>query len=691
MNYKQLSYALASVLLLCSCGSNQNCKNDTSLTESFETTTSKDNTTSEEHNDVYDIYIEYRSSGGKMTYDEWLNTIKNGNSFSKLITGNGAPSTDIGFDGDSYIDLITWNYYVKENNNWVLKGCLKGGDGTDGLDGTDGDTYIPCKFNNNDGRLLYETYVKKGDNAVFVGSTPTFTSIATKGFDYSYTFNGWDRDLENIQKPTTFTAMYNAPVYSVRFYNSDGTLIKTINVEKGHDAIFDDEYPTKPNDTSGIWVFAGWSGNCKNITGDTNVYAQYMCATAVKCTFVNLDGEVLSVQYCGQGDTIVYKGSTPQMGTTYINHVVTEYTFNGWDKQLSNIQEDTIITATYTTNTYNATKVTYLDNNGSVIQWKYVKEGESKGYTPWARRGLNYVNDGLFKYDDTYCYIFTNWMSETETDGDTTYTANYKVVDRDKAGKYPRRLVTDDQSKNALSEITTINEYGYIEYNGKEYKKVVNNRTDSFVNAYEYKVFQDAGSTIKPNDVAYFEVLPIRWTCLEYSDSVCKAISLDIIDSISLSPCAPYIDSNLRNYLNNDFLIKAFGANYSDSLIKNYIDNSKTSTGSKNVNTEYLCSPTNDYVYLLSISDYENPSYNFDEGIKIDLNANSECINSLISEPTTYSKIVSTNYSTDLFDSYWTRTPESGTTYYAYQYSAGMMRLSGAGASRGLRPAVTFK
>ena len=47
---------------------------------------------------------------------------------TSLLSGSGAPSNDLGKDGDSYIDLDTLNFYVKENGVWVLKSNLSGSD-----------------------------------------------------------------------------------------------------------------------------------------------------------------------------------------------------------------------------------------------------------------------------------------------------------------------------------------------------------------------------------------------------------------------------------------------------------------------------------------------------------------------------------------------------------------------------------
>ena len=49
-----------------------------------------------------------------------------------LHTGTGAPSADLGVNQDSYIDTQSWNYYVKENGAWVLKGNIHGANGAAG-------------------------------------------------------------------------------------------------------------------------------------------------------------------------------------------------------------------------------------------------------------------------------------------------------------------------------------------------------------------------------------------------------------------------------------------------------------------------------------------------------------------------------------------------------------------------------
>ena len=140
---------------------------------------------------------------------------QDGQDGTSMLSGSGEPASNLGKDGDSYIDIATWNYYVKENGSWALKGNIKGSDGKDGQDGIDGNDgqdavqYIPAIFNNYDGTMLYTFYYEKGSTIVYDGPEPTRNGYVQDGDHYVYDFIGWDKPLENIQVPTIFTAQYN--------------------------------------------------------------------------------------------------------------------------------------------------------------------------------------------------------------------------------------------------------------------------------------------------------------------------------------------------------------------------------------------------------------------------------------------------------------------------------------------------
>lgn len=87
----------------------------------------------------------------------------NGVDGAAVLTGKNEPSIGLGKNGDSYIDLSTWNYYVKENGTWVLKGNIKGSDGQDG------NGIVSIKLTNTSANV--DTYTITFDN----GETTTFT------------------------------------------------------------------------------------------------------------------------------------------------------------------------------------------------------------------------------------------------------------------------------------------------------------------------------------------------------------------------------------------------------------------------------------------------------------------------------------------------------------------------------------
>ena len=85
---------------------------------------------------------------------------------SSVLTGNGVPSNEYGNDSDSYIDLDNWDFYIKIDGSWILKGNIKG---DDGADGQNGNGIVSIELTNSSGNT--DTYTITFDN----GETTTFT------------------------------------------------------------------------------------------------------------------------------------------------------------------------------------------------------------------------------------------------------------------------------------------------------------------------------------------------------------------------------------------------------------------------------------------------------------------------------------------------------------------------------------
>ena len=58
-----------------------------------------------------------------------------GENGSSVLTGHGDPSIELGKDGDSYINLDNWDYYVKTSGEWQFGGNIKGETGQAGSNG----------------------------------------------------------------------------------------------------------------------------------------------------------------------------------------------------------------------------------------------------------------------------------------------------------------------------------------------------------------------------------------------------------------------------------------------------------------------------------------------------------------------------------------------------------------------------
>jgi len=65
-------------------------------------------------------------------------TGSNGGGGNSFIVDDSNPDTELGEDGDSFLNSSTGDLFSKDNGDWVNVGNLKGQDGADGVDGEDG-------------------------------------------------------------------------------------------------------------------------------------------------------------------------------------------------------------------------------------------------------------------------------------------------------------------------------------------------------------------------------------------------------------------------------------------------------------------------------------------------------------------------------------------------------------------------
>ncbi len=278
---------------------------------------------------------------------------------SSLLTGTGLPNVKDGKDGDSYVDVSTWDYYKKSNGQWTKTGNIKGDDGhtpvltigengnwfIDGIDTNkkatiDSTEYFVC-FDVDGGTLPsgYESIVKvtKGECLLDL-PTP---------IKRDYIFEGWCVNDGANQNLFTATTPVNAnitikakwkpvsgQVFTITWLNYDGMLLgKSENVLYNTIPTYQGETPTKPSDDDFDYTFSSWSPSVKAALSDAIYVAQYS-KTRIKYD-VTFDMQGKGTIYGGGITNGVFKGeynsvlSAKDIRITY-NSSAGENFISGW-------------------------------------------------------------------------------------------------------------------------------------------------------------------------------------------------------------------------------------------------------------------------------------------------------------------------------------------------------------------------
>jgi uncharacterized repeat protein (TIGR02543 family) len=118
---------------------------------------------------------------------------------------------------------------------------------------------------------------------------------------------------------------------TVTFVDDNGNVLQTGKVDYGTAATA----PTAPSRSG--YTFDGWDKDFSNVTSDITVMAQYTIKS-YKVTFVDHDGTILKEDDVNHGSAATAPAAPSRSG----------YTFDGWDKDFSNVTSDITVTAQYT-------------------------------------------------------------------------------------------------------------------------------------------------------------------------------------------------------------------------------------------------------------------------------------------------------------------------------------------------------
>gem|GEM_PF-6279030 len=249
-----------------------------------------------------------------------------------------------------------------------------------------------------------------------------------------YTFSGWSDSYTNIKENKTIQAVYTANTYQVRFYDYDGTVIKTESVGYG-------QRPEAPNPPvhEGL-IFQGWDNNFDFITQDLAVTATYQ-VIVYQVYFRDWNDKLLSVVNVAHGDA-----ATPPEAPTRA-----EYTFIGWDLDFSNVTSMLTVHATYRKDICqvifrdwdNAILSTQLINYGGAAEAPQVNGKEGHHFTGWdkdfsivhedmdikAQYEINTYTVSGVSYNNLYCLVTP--PLQTDIEHGQQVTLNAVVIDSD--------------------------------------------------------------------------------------------------------------------------------------------------------------------------------------------------------------------------------------------------------------------
>ena len=160
-------------------------------------------------------------------------------------------------------------------------------------------------FKNDDGTVLETiTQVHYGDSVTYRGETPVKPNPEDH---YTYTFTGWDVDINNIVGDTVAIAQYSAEYapYKVIYINDDGTVLYSTYILEGETASYVGDTPTKEDDLVNQlhFQFSSWAEIER--TKDTITYKARYSGCTIGVVF---EGDSV-YQYTGTSKSVIIPGT----------------------------------------------------------------------------------------------------------------------------------------------------------------------------------------------------------------------------------------------------------------------------------------------------------------------------------------------------------------------------------------------
>lgn len=271
------------------------------------------------------------------------------------------------------------------------------------------------KFLDYDGRELQSSEMEYGVKPTC--PEPTRNADA----QYTYTFSGWDKQVEIVTDNATYTAQYSTDVksYKITFVDYDDTILQQTDEEFGALPKYVGSTPERKSEGATHYTFKGWLPELGYVDGDATYKAIYSTADILYAvTFVDYDGTVLLTKKCEEGEKLTIDIIPQREGDEKAT-----YEFAGWNPAFESgmaVESDLTFTAVYS-ETKKKYTVEVLSNNalfGTVVGSGEYEYGQEITIEANASEGCVFV-----KWDDET----TGGKRQVVVTRDMTFTATFEV------------------------------------------------------------------------------------------------------------------------------------------------------------------------------------------------------------------------------------------------------------------------
>lgn len=309
------------------------------------------------------------------------------------------------------------------------------------------------RFVDEDGTELQSGLVKYGETPAYSGAMPTKADTD----QYTYSFAGWDKEIETVTGDVTYTATYTTTErkFTVTWLNYDGTELE-VDAELAYGATpsYDSDAPTKAPDKGHTYIFIGWDKDISAVTGDITYTAVFEQIANIYTLTINSD-ENGTIRVFAENDdasddaqlTELANGAEVAYGTklTVYRTANAGYTLVGEATETLEVTGDTVISIETAAKTY---KLNVTAGNGS-----YTANVEDENAVSYGTKVKLTAGDAETGYEFIGWYQPNGKLLTSNATYTVSMTSDYTIEARYQQTSGIVNFISDD---NAVGTVTRI-------------------------------------------------------------------------------------------------------------------------------------------------------------------------------------------------------------------------------------------